>query len=76
MGETAENLLKLALSLSQEDRASLAGALIESLHGEPDPGADASWDAAIAKRVRELETRAVSTVPWSVVRERLFRDLG
>ncbi len=69
MGETAENLLKQALSLSQEDRASLAGALIESLNGATDPGADAAWDAVIARRVRELERRAVSTVPWSAVRE-------
>jgi len=75
MGETAEVLLKQALSLGTEDRASLAGALIESLHGAPDPGADAAWDAVIARRVRELETRAVSTVPWSAVRERLFRNL-
>lgn len=75
MGETAEKLLKQALSLSQEDRASLAGALIESLHGAPESGVEAAWDAVIARRVRELETRAVSTVPWSAVRERLFRDL-
>lgn len=76
MGENAEKLLKQALSLSQEDRASLAGALIESLHGEAQAGVDVGWDAIIAKRVRELETRAVATVPWSAVRERLFRDLG
>ena len=75
MGETAENLLKQALSLSEEDRASLAGALIESLHGAPDVGVDAAWDAVIARRVRELETHAVGTVPWAAVRERLFRGL-
>jgi hypothetical protein len=75
MGEIAENLLRQALSLGEQDRASLAGALIESLHGAPEPDVDAAWDVVIARRVRELETRAVPTVPWSAVRERLFRDL-
>lgn len=73
MGETAEQLLKQALSLSEQDRASLAGALIESLHAELAPGVEEAWDIEIARRVRELETHAVETIPWSTVRERLFR---
>ena len=72
MGETAEQLLKRALSLSETDRAALAGALIESLHTEPEPGVEAAWDVEIARRVSELESHAVEAVPWSAVRKQLF----
>lgn len=73
MSKAAEELLKKALSLDEEDRAALAGALIESLHGEPEAGAEAAWDAEIKRRVAELEAGAVEAIPWSRVRERLFR---
>ena len=73
MSETAENLLKKALSLDEKDRASIAGALIESLHGEPETGVEEAWEAEIERRVAELDARSVESVPWSAVRERLFR---
>ena len=73
MSESANDILKKALSLSENDRAALAGALIESLEGEADPGAEAAWDAEIKRRVAELDAKSVETVPWSQVRERLFR---
>lgn len=73
MSNTAKEILKKALSLSESDRAAVAGALIESLEGEADPGAEAAWEAEIQRRVAELDAKAVETVPWSQVRERLFR---
>ena len=73
MSATVEELLRQALSLDEKDRASLAGALIESLYGKAEPGAEEAWEAVIRRRVEELETGAVETVPWSEVRERLFR---
>jgi putative addiction module component (TIGR02574 family) len=73
MSETAKDILKKALSLDESDRAALAGDVIESLEGEADPGAEAAWDAEIKRRVAELDTKSVETVPWSQVRERLFR---
>ena len=72
MSKAAEELLKKALSLDLQDRASLAGALIESLDGDADPGAEGAWEAEIKRRVSELESHSVETVPWSTVRERLF----
>lgn len=74
MSSTAEELLRQALSLNEKDRALLAGALIESLHGEAEPGAEEAWESIIKRRVEQLEARTVKTVPWSQVRERLFRD--
>ena len=73
MSETAEQLLKQALSLGESDRASLAGALIESLDSGSDSDADQAWNAVIERRVKELETGSVATIPWSEVRQRLFR---
>jgi putative addiction module component (TIGR02574 family) len=73
MSPTAEKLLKQVLTLDEKDRASVAGLLIESLHGPADPGVEEAWDVEIRRRVEELESGAVETVPWQVVRERLFR---
>jgi len=73
MSPTAEQVLKQALSLDERDRASVVGALIESLHGQTDPGAAEAWDKEIRRRVEELESRSVETIPWSDVRQRLFR---
>lgn len=72
MSKAAEDLLKKALSLGAKDRASLAGALIESLNGDVDSDAEGAWETEIRRRVAELESNAVETVPWSTVRERLF----
>lgn len=72
MSPKAEELLRQVLNLDEKDRASLAGALIESLHGEAEPGAQEAWEAVIKRRVEQLEAGTVSTVPWSQVRKRLF----
>jgi putative addiction module component (TIGR02574 family) len=73
MSPTATELLKQVLTLDESDRASVAGALIESLHGPADPDADEAWNVEIQRRVDELESGAVVAVPWREVRERLFR---
>jgi putative addiction module component (TIGR02574 family) len=73
MSETAERLLKQALSLGEADRASLAGALIESLHSDIDADAEKDWYIEIERRIEHLESGAVITIPWSEVRQRLFR---
>jgi putative addiction module component (TIGR02574 family) len=72
MSTNLEELLQKALRLDERDRASLAGALIESLHGAA-PGPGEAWDAIIRRRVEEIDRGEVTTVPWSEVRERLFR---
>ncbi|HET9229003.1 MAG TPA: addiction module protein [Thermoanaerobaculia bacterium] len=73
MTPEARHLLKQALALDEKDRASVAGILIESLHGEVDPDAEEAWDAEIRRRVDELDSGKVETIPWSEVRQRLFR---
>ncbi len=53
----------------------MAGALIESLEVPADAAADveAAWSREIERRVAELESGAVVAVPWTEVRERLYR---
>jgi putative addiction module component (TIGR02574 family) len=74
MSPTAEDVLKQALTLDEKDRASVAGALIESLDTQEDPDAEEAWDAEIRRRVEGLESGTVETIPWSEVRKRLFAD--
>lgn len=74
MKVTPEEVLRQALSLDENGRASVAGALIESLHqDDQDADAEYAWDAEIGRRVREIESGTVEMIPWSEVRQRLFR---
>lgn len=73
MSPTASEVLKQALSLDDQDRASVAGALIESLEVRADADVEVAWSNEIERRVRELEARSITSVPWSKVRDRLFR---
>jgi putative addiction module component (TIGR02574 family) len=63
-----------ALRLSPKERADLAGDLLESLDGDPDPGAEAAWQAEVSRRVRELDQGSVQLIPWAELRKRLARD--
>ena len=72
MSRSTKKLLEEALHLDAYERASLAGALIESLHGPAEPGVDEAWEAVIERRVRDLEAGTAKTIPWSEVRALLF----
>ncbi len=76
MSRTFSDVWKEAADLSEQDRAALAGLLIESLEGEPDPGVEAAWAAEIERRVAELEAGTVQSVPWDQVRQRLLDRLN
>ena len=71
MTRSAEKVLKEAVCLSESERASIAGALIESLHGEL-PSQEETWEEVIERRVRDLEAGTDETLAWSEVRARLF----
>lgn len=72
MSPSAKKVLEEALHLGESERASIAGALIESLHSPSEPGAEEAWEEVIERRVRELEAGTAKTVHWSEVRARLF----
>lgn len=76
MSRTFTDVWKEASELSEEDRAALAGLLIESLEGEPDPDVESAWAAEIEKRVAELDAGTVKSIPWEAVRQRLLDRLN
>jgi len=67
MTQQAQDLLRKALSLSEEERAELACSLMDSLEGSADPGAGAAWNEEIARRIAELDSGKAKTVPWEEV---------
>lgn len=76
MSRPVIDLWKEASELPENDRATLAGLLIESLEGEPDPGVETAWAAEIEKRVAELDAGTVQSIPWEEVRRRLLERLN
>ena len=76
MSRTFTDVWKKASELSEKDRADLAGLLIESLEGPPDPGVEEAWALEIEKRVAELDAGTVKSIPWEQVRQRLLDRLN
>ena len=75
--QEASELLNRALALTAEDRAELAGSLLESLDGPPeDPEAvEAARNEEIARRIEDLDSGRAQTVPWEEVRQRISSKL-
>ena len=65
-------LLEEALKLAPEARAALAASLLESLEEGADEGVEAAWAAEIAKRMHELDSGAVTAIPWPEARRRIL----
>lgn len=67
----ARELLAEALRLSDEERAALAGELIQSLEREVDADAEAEWSAEIRARLTRVDAGTAKTIPWSEARRRI-----
>ena len=72
--KTAE-LLRQALALSVEERADLAGRLIESLDSTESESAKAAWEAEIERRMVDLDSGAVKPVSLDEAFRRLESTL-
>lgn len=75
MTQPAFELLQKALTLSDEERAELAGSLIDSLDTTVDAGAERAWDREIARRIKNLDSGKAKTVPWEEVQRRISTKL-
>jgi putative addiction module component (TIGR02574 family) len=73
MSTHVTELFAQASNLSERDRATLAGLLIESLESEVDPDVEEAWRKEIERRVAELDSGIAKTVPWETVRAELLR---
>ena len=76
MSRTLQDLYLEASELSESERAELAGLLLESLESEPEAGVEAAWAEEIERRVREIDSGKVKTIPWEQVRAQLHGRLG
>ena len=76
MSVTVEELPRQALKLDPKARAELAALILESVPTESAEEVDAAWEAEIRRRVQELESGSVKTIPWEEVREKLIRSEG
>ena len=74
------HLLAEALQLSAEERAALAGQLIESLDQQVDADAETAWSVEIQRRLQRFDDGIARTVPWAEARRRILaaadRDAG
>jgi len=73
MSTHVTELFAKASILSEEERATLAGLLIESLESEIDPDVEEAWRVEIQRRLAELDAGTAKTVPWEVVKAELLR---
>ena len=67
----ARQLLAEALRLSDEERAALAGELIQSLEREVDSDAEAAWSEEIRARLERVDAGTARTIPWAEARRRI-----
>ena len=72
----SKTLLTEALRLSPEERAALAGELIQSLETDIDPDAEAAWSEEIRARLAQLDAGTAKTIPWSEARRRIHAAAG
>lgn len=74
MGEMPNKLLQDALKLLPEERAALAAALIETLdEGPVDANVEAAWAAEIERRIAEIDSGVVKSIPWPEARAAIIR---
>jgi putative addiction module component (TIGR02574 family) len=71
-----EQLLTLALELPPEQRAELAGRLIQSLDPPVDDDVEAAWSDEIRRRLERLHAGLERTVPWDEARRRIWAAAG
>ena len=72
----SRQLLDAALQLSPEERAALAGELIQSLDTDVDADAEAAWSAEIHARLARVDAGLARTIPWSEARRRIHAAAG
>jgi putative addiction module component (TIGR02574 family) len=72
----SKQLLAEALRLPEEERAALAGELIQSLETDVDPDVEAEWSQEIHERLQRLDGGEAKTIPWSEARRRIHAAAG
>ena len=74
MTRNSAKLLEAALVLSPDERADLAGRLIESLDEPVDDDVQQAWETEIERRLREIDNGDVTLIPWEAARRMIVDD--
>lgn len=69
-----EQVLASSKSLTADERARLAQALIASLDQQQDDDAEQQWLAVTEQRVGEIEAGYVTGVSWQEIKQQLSKD--
>jgi len=72
MARSARELFDEAMKLEPQERAMLMRLLIEALDADTDEGVEDAWRVEIERRVAELDSGSVETIPWEEIRARLY----
>ncbi len=72
MTAEAKKVLDEALALPPDERADVAVTLLESLDQVDDEALEQAWSEEIQRRIQQVESGAVQTIPWSEARRRLL----
>ena len=75
MSREAAEVLREALALPVEARAAIADSLLDSLDTEIDEAAEEEWRREIRRRAAELDSGAVTPIPWSEIRSSMMARL-
>lgn len=73
MPASLEVLTRDALVLPPDQRVTLAHRLLSSVEPAPEPGAEAAWEAEIARRIARADAGEITPVPAAEVFARLRR---
>ena len=76
MRPQAETVLQEALSLPEQERTEIVGALLESLEPEPEADVETAWREEVANRVAALEAEKVEMTSWETIREGFLARLS
>jgi putative addiction module component (TIGR02574 family) len=71
-----DEILRQAMTLSPEQRAALAGSLLESLDEEVDEDSEVAWKAEIRHRIQEVESGAVTPISVEEFERRISKRLN
>ena len=76
MNQTTRELYERASELSAEERAELAGLLLESIEDQDASRAEIeqAWAAEIERRIAEYRAGRIETVAWEDLRAHLHRS--
>lgn len=74
METNLNDLFQQAAQLSERDRATLAGLLIETLDPMSEPDVEAAWSKEIERRLAEIDSGTVELIAWEDIRAELFGE--